>query len=111
TGLGFWLLAGPLAVRGSQLEPEPLDARGSPELQAAYAAQRRFRAWGFYAFGLLGTLLFAAISVLMVYEPRAAGLAGGILGSAFGLAGGVFGTCASVHRARINRLLHELRAQ
>jgi len=110
-GLGFWLLAGPLAARESLLEPEPLDPRGSPELQLAYAAQRRFRAWGFFAFGLLGTLLFAAISVLMVYEPHGAGLAGGILGSVFGLAGGLFGTRASMHRARINRLLHDLRTQ
>ena len=55
--------------------------------------------------------LFAAISVLMVYEPHGAGLAGGILGSVFGLAGGLFGTRASMHRARINRLLHDLRTQ
>lgn len=111
TGLCFWLGCGPLATRSSLLEPEPLDEHGSPELLLAYARLRRFKAWGFFWFGLCGTFVFAAIAVASAVYPREAGLAGGLSGAALGLLGGAFGTLASVRRARINTLRHELGAR
>lgn len=110
-GLCFWLFAGPLGARASLLEPEPMDERGSPELREAYARLRALRSWGFFWFGLLGTLFFAGVAVATALEPRAAALAGGIGGAAFGLLGAAFGTLASLRRARIESLRQELGAR
>jgi hypothetical protein len=106
-GLMFW----PCFVWGakaSRLEPEPMDVSGSPELEAEYAAFRRFRSSGFVLCGMAGGLLFAGTAVLMVLRPEWAGFVGGVGGASVGIIGGVFGSLASVRRARIQSRLRDL---
>ena len=106
-GLAFWP-AFAAGARASRLESEPRDAAGSPELAAAWAGYRSFRAHAFLVCGSGGSLMFASAGVLMAVRPEAAGLVGGLGGALVGVAGGVFGTLASFKRARIQRLLAEL---
>ena len=110
-GLGWWLGMSVFGSRGSLIEAEPMDAAGSAELAEAWAGLRRFKAWGFFALGLLGTIGFAVVSVLAVLAPRMAGMSGAVIGIGAGIAGGIFGTMGSVRRARVNALFQELSAR
>lgn len=110
-GWGFWLGMGVFGTRASQVEPEPMDASGSPELAEAWASLRRFKAWSFWALGLVGSMGFACVAVLTVFRPDIAGISGGVLGTAAGVTGGIIGTMGSVRRARVNALLQELGAR
>lgn len=107
----------PLGVAMPMLrrEPEPLDAAQSPELAAAYARLRRFKASAFvwlFAIGMNG--LFGLGVVLFAWSSPAApsgtmlGVASGFAGAAIGIAGSVVGVVASVRRVRINAMLREL---
>jgi hypothetical protein len=98
-------------VRAARIEAEPRDAAGSAELEVAYAGLRRFRAWCFYWCGALGTFLMSMTAVAVALELPMADHLGGIGGGAIGLMGGVLGTMASLRRARINGLLHDLNQQ
>lgn len=109
-GLSFWVFSGYFGGRLTVMEPEPLDPRGSPELQRAYARLRSFKAWGLYWFGLSGTTVFTAVAVILAVRPDVGGWVGAILGCAIGVAGGVFGTVGSIRRAGVNALLAELDA-
>jgi hypothetical protein len=106
--IAWWLGFSVYGSRASQVEAEPMDAAGSPELAEAWASLRSFKAWCFFSIGLLAMLGFAAVAVVTVYAPQSAGMSGAVLGTAGGIAGGVFGTVASIRRARINALLQEL---
>lgn len=100
-------------------EPEPLDARSSPELLESYASLRRFKAQAMlWLFGVGMNLLFGACFMLMAWLPSDSrtttyilAIGGGAAGSALGIAGGVIGTVASMRRARINALIRSLDAR
>jgi len=95
-------------VRAVRSEAEPRDAGGSPELERAYSDQRRFRAWGFYWLGVLGTVAMAGAFAAAALDLPGVALSGAIGGSLIGAVGAAIGTMASFRRARINGLLHEL---
>jgi len=95
-------------VRAVRTEAEPRDAAGSAELEQAYSDQRRFRAWGFYWLGVLGTAAMSVAFVAAAMDLPGVGLSGAIGGSLIGLVGAVMGTMASFRQAKINGLLHEL---
>jgi len=107
-------LVTPYSVRRSIVEPEPMDAAGTPRLAEAYARSRSFRAWGLAVGGLVMVLVLGAMPVLLAWLPldgrggAMLGIVGGIAGTALGIAGGVFGTVASLRRARVTALLREL---
>jgi hypothetical protein len=100
-------------------EPEPMDARSSPELQESYASLRRFKAQSFlWLFGIGMNFLFGACFMLMAWLPADSrtttyilAIGGGTAGSALGIAGGVIGTIAGMRRARINALIRSLDAR
>lgn len=98
-------------VRSVRTEAEPRDACGSPQLARAYADLRRFRAWCFFWCGALGTASIGTIAAAGSLDPAHIGLIGAIGGSLVGLMGATMGTMASIRRARINGLLHELNHQ
>lgn len=97
-------------------EPEPMDARSSPELIESYASLRRFKAASFlWLFGIFGNLLFGAAFMLMAWLPGDShtttlvlAIGGGTAGSVIGIAGGVVGTIAGMRRAKINALIRGL---
>lgn len=99
-------------------EPEPLDARSSPELLESYASLRRFKACAFlWLFGVGGNLLFGAALMLLAWAPSDSrtmtfvlAIGGGTAGTVLGIAGGVIGTMASMRRARITALIRGLDA-
>lgn len=95
-------------VRAVRTEAEPRDAGGSPELERAYSDQRRFRAWGFYWLGVLGTVAMSVAFLAAALELPGVAMSGAIGGSLIGLVGAAMGTLASFRRARINGLLHDL---
>lgn len=107
----------PWAVCRCMDEPEPLDAAGSLELEQEYAANRRFRAWGFFWLGLTMTLVLGGAMAIVTWIPQdgaSGALIGGIgggLGAAIGIGGAIFGTMASLRRARIAAKLHELQTR
>lgn len=109
SGSLLWLSLTPWAAKAMLREPEPLDASGSEELQAAYEKARNRRAWGFYGLGFFVISLFqgAAIAWALGKVNWAIwiGAGGGSLG---GVAGGVFGTMADLERARVAELKHAL---
>jgi len=107
-GLGWWPGMAFFGARETHLEPEPMDAAGSPELAAIYAKNRAFRSWIFFALGLSGTVAYAVIAIALLAWPNAAGAIGAVIGSALGLAGATFGVVASRQRAKAQALLHEL---
>lgn len=107
-GLGWWLGMAFFGARETRLEPEPLDAAGSPELAAAYAKNRAFRSWIFFALGLAGSVAYAVIAVALLAWPNASGMIGSVIGTALGFAGATFGVVASLQRAKAQALLHEL---
>jgi hypothetical protein len=107
----------PWVVRRAMEEPEPMDESNSSELRAAYARHRRFRAWGFAVFGLVMTVMAAALPAAIVWMPRDpsasawGGAIGGGIGALVGLGGAVFGTMCTLRRARITRLLNDLQSR
>ncbi|MEW6282989.1 MAG: hypothetical protein AB1758_30530, partial [Candidatus Eremiobacterota bacterium] len=108
----LWMGLTPWAARLTLGEPEPLDSRGSRELEEAYADLRRFKAWAFYTMGLLAVALFALTGVLLATgQERAAIWVGAGGGSLVGVLGGVVGTWADVRRARVANLRHKLDQQ
>jgi hypothetical protein len=106
------LLLGGWFARSSALEPEPLDAAGSSDLQAAYADLRRLKQWGGCAGMVIGMLLFTVAPLLIAWDQErnlAVAIwlgAGG--GSLLGLGGAVVGVMADLQRTRINRLYRQL---
>lgn len=97
-----------LGARQVRAEAEPRDAADSPELVAAYASLRRFRAWSFWWVGVLMTLAFAAMALSLHHSWLDSGVLGAVLGAGVGLLGAFLGCVASVRRARVNALLAEL---
>ena len=95
-------------VRAVRTEAEPRDAGGDPELEQAYSDQRRFRAWGFYGLGVLGTAAMSVVFAAAALDLPGVAMSGALGGSLIGLVGAAIGTLASFRRARINGLLHEL---
>lgn len=105
----LWLGLAPVAASKLVQEPEPLAPVPSPELEAAYAALRSFKAWGFFWASLLALALFAACGgVIAAGVPLAAAWIGGVGGTLVGIGGGVFGTVADVRRARVANLRRSL---
>lgn len=104
-----------LALPMLHREPEPMDAAGSPEIAAEYAALRRFKARAFvWLFAICMNLIFGIWVTFFAWSgpesPPGAilGVAGGAAGAAIGIAGSVIGVLASVRRVRINGMLREL---
>ncbi len=99
-------------------EPEPLDARASPQLTQAYQDLRRFKAMAFlWLFGVGGSILFGGAMLAMAWiQPDSRALilvlaiGGSAAGSALGIAGGVVGTVAGLRRAKINAMIRDLNA-
>lgn len=108
----LWL---PRILKSMLLEPEPMDASGSPELAKLYARQRRRRVLGmFWLLGVAAPLLMSGIYTLAVWIPRGGamwGVIGGIGGSVLGIAGAVFGWRMAAERARIMELRARLDRQ
>jgi hypothetical protein len=98
---------GPLTVRMTLREPEPLDPAGSQDLLDSYARHREAKAWGLF---WLQTALTAIASLLpaAVAWQWPLGLAFAIGGSLVGLLGAAFGVHMGVQRMRIRERLDEL---
>ncbi len=109
SGALLWLGLTPWCCRAMLNEPEPLDSKGSPELEAAYRDSRNFRAWGFFGAGLAAITLFqgAALMIALGLGQQAAWV-GGIGGTLVGVAGGVLGTMADLRRAKVANLRKDL---
>jgi hypothetical protein len=99
-------------------EPEPLDARSSPQLIQCYQDLRCFKAMAFlWLFGVGGSILLGGSMLAMAWiEPGSRTLillmaiGGAAGGSALGIAGGVVGTVAGLRRAKLNAMLRDLDA-
>ncbi len=110
----FWLAGGYLGVRMFLVEAEPIDPGASQELADAYEEFRRFKAWMVYGLSCAAMLLFLSVSLLLALGPQYEMIAiwiGAGGGSLLGILGGVFGTYGSIRRARLARLLMDLREE
>ncbi|MBL8963592.1 MAG: hypothetical protein KF787_07240 [Phycisphaeraceae bacterium] len=95
----------PMALRLALREPEPLDARGSEDLQRLYDEFRDTKIRGM--FWMLGTalpVLLGASMSLTVWTKmtHGAGVIGAIVGTGLGIWGSWFGISMSIRRARIS---------
>ncbi|MCE9618478.1 MAG: hypothetical protein K8R92_01035 [Planctomycetes bacterium] len=112
--LTFTVLHGSLGML--RREPEPLDARSSPELVRSYAALRQFKAHAMMLlFGVGGNLFFGLAMVALAWvapgsreQTMVLAIGGATAGSLLGIGGGIIGTVASMRRARINALIRSL---
>lgn len=106
-----WIIV-PISLRAMLLEPEPMDAEGSPELQDAYSGYRALKARGlFWLTGVVLPVFLGAMIAVMVWMPGRSswvGLVGGIGGTFLGLCGAAFGSLMTHRRNQIDKLRHEL---
>jgi hypothetical protein len=101
----------PISVRAILIEPEPLDAAGSPDLARLYEELRTTKLRGMVL--LLGAampIVMGTAFVLFAWFQMHGTVAwiGAIGGTAIGLAGAWFGTAMSIRRVRIAELRSEL---
>lgn len=111
--LALHALVVPWGIQVALAEPEPLDLRGSRELEQRYEAFRSTKARGL--FGLFAVALPVVIggsfAIAVWIDSDAGGKVGALGGIAIGLAGGWFGTVATIRRCRIARFKSELEAK
>jgi len=109
---GGWVASGAHFARMTALEPEPIDASGSPELAAGYAEFRRYKLWGWFVISMLAMLCFSVPPLLIALDPDRflypAVWIGGGGGALVGVAGAAYGMRADLYRARLNRLYQDL---
>jgi hypothetical protein len=106
-----WIVV-PISLRAMLIEPEPMDAQGSPELQEAYRSYRMLKARGL--FWMLAVILPAFLGMMiavMVWMPgysRSLGWLGGLGGTCLGFCGAAFGSWMTHRRIQIDKLRLEL---
>lgn len=104
----------PFSLRRLLLEPEPLDAHGSPELQRMYDELRASRIQSlFWALGVALPAMFATAFAIVAWTGigEIGGWIGGIGGSAIGLLGATIGALSGLRRMRIAEFKQRLDQQ
>jgi hypothetical protein len=106
-----WIIV-PISLRAMLLEPEPMDAEGSPELQEAYSSYRKQKARVlFWMIAVIVPVFLGGMVAVMVWTPgqsASMGLVGGIGGTLLGLCGAAFGSLMTHRRLQIDKLRLEL---
>ncbi|MFN7731053.1 MAG: hypothetical protein ACK5OB_04070 [Pirellula sp.] len=106
-----WIIV-PISLRAMLLEPEPMDAEGSPELQEAYSNYRKQKGRVLYwMLAVIQPVFLGGMIAVMVWMPGrtpSLGLVGGIGGTLLGLCGAAFGSLMTHRRLQIDKLRLEL---
>lgn len=104
----------PFCLRRMLLEPEPLDAHGSPELQRMYDELRASRIKSlFWVLGVAMPAMFALAFAIVAWTGvgEIAGWIGAIGGTAVGLGGATIGALSGLRRMRIAEFKQRLDQQ